>query len=82
MSNTRHLAGSIGSECLCRGCCGQGSQWKAYVKLATRRSVRRSEKRDIENNETSTGYSDGQTDHVIHITRLQILNVQNMRSIR
>ena len=45
--NTRHLAGSIVSECLCRNCFASDSRWKRYIKIATRRSVRRSKNKVI-----------------------------------
>jgi len=82
MSNTRHLAGSIASECLCRNCVTSGSPWKQYVKVATRRSVRRSAAVEIRKAIADEQNHDADADYRIHVIRLTIQCVQNMRSVR
>jgi hypothetical protein len=82
MSNTRHLAGSIGSECLCRNCVSSGSTWKQYVKVATRRSVRRSAAVEIRSAIDSDNDHNADADYRVYVSRLTVQCVQNMRSVR
>jgi hypothetical protein len=82
MSNTRHLAGSIASECICRNCVSPGSAWKQYVKVATRRSVRYSERQEIRAAIDSDNDHNADADYRVYMSRLTVQCVQNMRSIR
>ena len=82
MNNTRHLAGPIGSECLCRNCVSPGSTWKQYVKVATRRSVRRSAAVEIRDALDSDADTNADADYRVHVIRLTVQCVQNMRSVR
>lgn len=80
--NTRHLAGSIGSECLCRSCVGSGSTWKQYVKTATRRSVRRSARAEIRAALDSDADHNADADYRLYVGNLTIECVRNLRSVR
>jgi len=80
--NTRHLAGSIARECLCRNCVGPDSNWKRYVKTATRRSVRRSAMAEIRAALDSDANHDADAEYIVNVCKLSILNVQNLRSVR
>jgi len=82
MSNTRHLAGSIASECICRNCVSAGSTWKQYVKAATRRSVRRSAAVEIRAAIDSDNDHNADADYRVYVSRLTVQCVQNMRSVR
>jgi hypothetical protein len=82
MNNTRHLSGSIGSECLCRNCVSPGSTWKQYVKVATRRSVRRSAAVEIRDALDSNADTNADADYRVYVIRLAVQCVQNMRSVR
>ena len=80
--NTRHLAGSIASECICRRCVGPGSRWKQYVKAATRRAVRHSERQEIRAAIDSACATDADADYRVYVSRLTVQCVRNQRSIR
>lgn len=80
--NTRHLAGNIARECLCRNCVGPGSAWKRHVKIATRRSVRYSERQEIRAAIDSNNDHNADADYRVYVSRLTVQCVQNMRSIR
>jgi hypothetical protein len=80
--NTRHLTNLAGhSACLC-GMCWSTPGARRFAKRRVRRAVRHSESREINRQLSDENDRDGDAAYVIHVSRLAIDNVRNMRSYR
>ena len=80
--NTRHLANLADhAACLC-GMCWSTPGARRFAKRRVHRAVRRSESREINRSLADENDRDGDAAYVIHVSRLAIDNVRNLRSYR
>lgn len=80
--NTRHLTNLAGhSACLCP-MCWSSADARRFAKRRVRRAVRHSERSEINRALADENNRDGDAAYVIHVSRLAIDNVRNLRSYR
>jgi hypothetical protein len=81
-NNNRSRAHSRGhATCVCRNC-ATGDNYRRFAKRIVKRDVRRSAALEIKRDLDDHTNHDGDVDHVVNISKLEIENVQNLRSIR
>jgi len=78
-NNTRHLTGII--ECLCRTCAPSGGNWRRYVKRDTRRFLRHTAEKQIQNEINEYNNHDGDASFIVYQSQLTIANARNLRSV-
>jgi len=80
--NTRRLSNIAGhSACLCP-MCWSSPDARRFAKRRVRRAVRHSERGEITRALDDENNRDGDAAYVIHVSRLSIDNVRNLRSYR
>lgn len=80
-NNTRHLTNLAGhSACLCPMCWSTPGA-RRFAKRRVRRAVRHSENREITRSLADDNNHDGDADHLIAVTRLNMENMRNMRTL-
>ena len=79
--NTRHLTNLAGhSACLCPMCWSTPGA-RRFAKRRVRRAVRHSEKSEITRSLADDNNHDGDAAHLIAVTRLNMENMRNMRTL-
>lgn len=80
-NNTRHLTNIAGhSACLCP-MCWDGMNARRFAKRRVRRSVRHSERGEINRELADDNNHDGDAAYVIHVSRLNLDNIRALRTL-
>lgn len=80
-NNTRHLTNLAGhSACLCPMCWSTPGA-RRFAKRRVRVAVRRSERSEINRALADDNNHDGDADHLIAVTRLNMENMRNLRAV-